>query len=97
MQRGVPQREGLRDGARLCLEVAVLTEHLSRAGAAVQQLRIAALEDDASALAAGSGPQVHDVVGKANHLAVVLDKQHGIARIAQAAHAVLHLLDVVVV
>ena len=63
----------------------------------MQQLLVIALEDDAAALATRSGAQVNDVVGDADHLAVMLDEQHGVARIAQAPHRVLHLLDIVVV
>jgi len=96
VQRRVAQGEGLGGLARLCLEVAMLAQHLSRAGAAVQQLLVVALEDDASALAAWTRSQINDVVGQANHLAVVLDEQDGVARITQAAHRVFHLLDVVV-
>ena len=97
VQRGMAQGKGAAGLARMCLEVAVLAEHLSRAGAAVQQLLVVALEDDASALAARTGPEVHDVVGQADHLAVVLNEQDGVARITQAAYGVFHLLNVVVV
>ena len=97
VQGGVAQREGLLYLARLGLEVAVLAEHLSCARATVQQFLIVALKDDVATLAARSGSQVHNVVGNTNHFAMVLNEQYGIARITQAAHRVLHLLDVVVV
>ena len=97
VERRVAQGEGRGGLSRLCLEVAALAEHLSRAGAAMEQLLVVALEDDASALAARSGSQVDDVVGDADHLAVVLDEQDGVPRIAQASNGMFHLLDVVVV
>ena len=49
-----------------------------------QQLRGRALEDDLSAVLAGARPQVHDVVGLADGLFVVLDDDHGVAQISQA-------------
>ena len=91
------QGEGLLHFARLGLEVAALAQHLTRTGAAVQQLLVVALKDDVSALAARSGAQIDDVVGNADHLAVMLDEQHRVARVTQAANRVFHLLDIVVV
>ena len=42
-----------------------------------------ALGDDLAAVLAGAGPHVHDPVGRAHHLLVVLDHEHGVAEVAQ--------------
>ena len=93
----MPQWESLPQFSWLGLEVAVLAEHLSCARAAVQQFLVVAFKDDVAALAAWPGAKVHDVVGNANHLAVVLNEQNRVSRVTQAAHGVLHLLDIMVV
>jgi hypothetical protein len=42
-----------------------------------------ALCDDVAAVHAGAGAHVHEVVGRAHHLLVVLHDQHGVAEVAQ--------------
>ena len=44
-----------------------------------------AAEDDLSAEVPGAGPEVDHVIGRADRLFVVLDDEHGVAEIAQAA------------
>ena len=41
------------------------------------------LGDDLAAVLAGARPHVHDPVGRAHHLLVVLDHEHGVAEVAQ--------------
>ena len=47
-----------------------------------QPLEIA-LVHHAAALAPGAGAEIHDVVGRAHHLRVVLHHHHGVAAVAQ--------------
>jgi hypothetical protein len=42
-----------------------------------------ALRDDVAAVLAGAWPHVDEVVGRAHHLLVVLDDEHGVAEVAQ--------------
>ena len=83
--------------SRMLLEMALLAEHPSRVGVATEQLVVGALEDYRATLAASTRPHVDDMVGQTDHLLVVFDQQHRVARIAQAADRMLHLLDIVVV
>ena len=73
-----------------------LFHSLARSRAALEQFLVRALEYDVPAIDARAGPHVHDVVGNAYHLAVVLYEQDGVACVAQAPHAVLHQFYVAV-
>ena len=54
-----------------------------------QRLRIAhdvggrALGDDMTAMHAGAGADIDDIIGEANRVLVMLDHDHGIAEVAQ--------------
>ncbi len=39
--------------------------------------------DDVAAVLARAGPHVHEPVGRPHHLLVVLDDEHGVAKVAQ--------------
>ena len=42
-----------------------------------------ALRDDFAAMHAGAGPDIDDIVGRADRILVMLDDDHGVAEIAQ--------------
>ena len=52
------------------------------------------LGDDAAAVLAALGPEVDDPVGAGDEVDVVLDEEHGVARVAQAEQGVRQELDV---
>ena len=97
VQRGIGQREPAGGRAHGGLQRDALVEHVARDGAGVQKLVVRALEQDLSALGTRTGPHVHDVVGNAYHLLVMLDEQHGVAMVAKLAYRLLEQGDVVVV
>ena len=67
---------------------------MSRGRVASQQVVERSLELDPAAVDAGARPQVHDVVGDADHLGMVLHQQHRIAGVAQPAYRALEPFDV---
>src|SRR5258708_29631181 len=56
-----------------------------------------ACRDDAAALVAALWADVHDPVGALDHVEVVLDHQHGVARLHQPVYPVHVALDVIYV
>jgi hypothetical protein len=54
-----------------------------RAGPVGHQRGAGAFKDDPSAALARAGPQIHDVVGGADDVGVVLDHHNGVAQLAQ--------------
>ena len=73
VQRGAAQGMGAGGSAWRRVECALVGEHLARAGAAVKQGVVGTLENHLASRAAGTGTHVHDVVGKTDHLLVMLD------------------------
>ena len=62
----------------------------------MQELVVAALKDYLSSPTSWTRSKIHDMVGNGNHFLVMLHEQHSVAGIAQPAHRVFHLLDIVV-
>src|SRR5205085_11238343 len=56
-----------------------------QAGLALQDLVIAAVADDVAAMDAGARAHVDDIIGGADRILVMLDDDHGVAEIAEAA------------
>ena len=90
------REEGLWQ-AWLRLETATAAEHFARGGMALEQRFVGAFEHYVAAVGTRARAEIHDVVGHADHLLMVLHEQHRVARIAQPLHGVLHELYVVVV
>ena len=68
-----------RDG-----DPALAREEVARHRPAVpHHLRRRALGDNLPAVLAGAGPHVHEPVGRAHHLLVVLDDEHGVAEVPE--------------
>ena len=90
------REEGLWQ-AWLRLETATAAEHFARGGMALEQRFVGAFEHYVTAVGTRARAEIHDVVGHADHLLMVLHEQHRVARIAQPLHGMLHELYVVVV
>src|SRR5205085_3781093 len=56
-----------------------------QAGLALQDLVIGAVADDMAAMDAGAWAHVDDIIGGADRILVMLDDDHGVAEIAEAA------------
>ena len=53
------------------------------AGGAQRDFFGSPLRDQVAALVAGFGPEINDPVGGLNHIQIVFDHQHGVARVHQ--------------
>ena len=78
-------------------EGTVLAQHVTGAGAAVEQFFIGALKNNLSAVRSRPWSHVNDIVGQTYHLFVVLHQQDGVAMVAQALNRMFHQFDIVVV
>ena len=85
------------DRTRMLLERHRSAEEGAGGCAGAEEGVVGALEDDAAAVDARAGAQVHDVVGNPDHLRMVLHEEDGVAGVAQALDRALHPLDVAVV
>ena len=94
MQARRPDAEPALRLAQPGFEGALHLEHPPRDCVGFQQLVVAPFEHYLAAAASRARPHVHDMVGKLDDFAVVLDDEHGVAVVAQRAQGFLEQVDV---
>ena len=94
VQGGVFHPEHAVPGPRRCLERQPFFHQLSRGRSAPEQSVERSFEQDPAAVDPRSGAEVHNVVGDADHLRMVLHQQDGVAPVAQPADRAFQPLDV---
>ncbi len=95
MRVGATDLEGALRGAHRRFQRRPVVEVATGEGVGAPQFVDRALEDHLSALGAGAGTEIDDVVGDRDGLGLVFDDEHGVALVAQLQQQVVHPRDVV--